>query len=108
MPYTDRESRPDIDMALSQLPRFNDSARLNYTLTKVCLTYLLEQGISYKTCESIKGALGEVIDEFRDRVVKPYEKMKRKKNSDIDMYEEVSRKLVQMGCDLGDPRMTTP
>lgn len=59
------------------------SGELNYFLTRVILTYLKKKGLKYATCNDIIGALDCCKEEFRRRVIDPYEDLKRSENVDI-------------------------
>lgn len=79
MPYIDKKRRDIIAFP-------ENSGELNYMVTELVVTYLRHNGLCYKTCNDIVGALDNAKDEFRRRVQHPYEDIKIKQNGDV--YEE--------------------
>ncbi|KKK56680.1 hypothetical protein LCGC14_2504910 [marine sediment metagenome] len=63
---------------------------LNFKLTEVIIRYLLLQGLSYRTCNDIVGALDNCKDEFKRRVQNPYEDRKIEANGDVYPREVLS------------------
>jgi len=82
MPYVQQEVRTRIDRE-AYIPAMRDAGQLNYHITRVILRYLNDNGERYQTMNDITGVLGNVADEFRRRVVHPYEDTKREENGDI-------------------------
>ncbi len=80
MPYIPQDAR---DPLLSGEAFPNTSGELNFLITSIILTYLLDKGVGYDTMNSITGALEQVKDEFQRRVVHPYEDSKKVENGDL-------------------------
>lgn len=81
MPYIEQERRivilndPDVHI--------ENTGELNYILTKIVIGYMEYHGKSYDTLSQITAALDDVKDEFRRRVVHPYEDSKKQENGDV-------------------------
>lgn len=61
----------------------NNVGELTYVFAAWANKYLEDFGLSYQTISEIKAALHGTLDDFHDRVVRPYEKQKRKANGDV-------------------------
>jgi hypothetical protein len=88
MPYIPENERPIFESALQNLPRFETRGQVNYFLSSVVAQYLRQRKadgvkINYDELNDVKGMLSEVLDEFRSRLLKPYEKIKCAANGDI-------------------------
>lgn len=59
------------------------SGELNYILTLSIIGYLEYHGRNYSTMNDIIGALDQAKDEFRRRVVHPYEEEKIQEHGDV-------------------------
>jgi hypothetical protein len=99
VPYIPQEQRPPVDQVITALPRLDNPGQLNYVLTEIIIKYLLENEVCYQTINDIKGALDEVACEFRERVIKKFERLKKKVNGDIG-YSKVDQTLLDMGVEL--------
>lgn len=73
------------------------TGELNYCITKTCLKYLKVKTHDYDTLNAIVGVLDVVKDQFKKRVLDPYEAAKATENGDafaeddeenINWYEE--------------------
>ena len=63
-------------------------------LTNIVLAYLKKQKkVNYTVLNSIKGVLDEVKDEFRRRIIVPYEDCKIEKNGDVYATNEIEKSL---------------
>ena len=56
---------------------------LDYALTVLCLQYIGEYPYTFEKLNSIVGVLDNVKDEFRRRVLHPYENLKCAENGDV-------------------------
>ena len=81
MPYIKDIDRNLYGVTL-QNPASNSGA-LNYQLTLVILEFLRFRGLKYETCNDIVGALDNCKDEFKRRVLNPYEDKKITENGDV-------------------------
>lgn len=81
MPYIKQNRREDITGIRQDLPE--NAGELNYLVTTAIIDYLITHGLKYQTLNDIVGALDEAKDEFKRRVVYPYEKIKRIENGDV-------------------------
>ena len=79
MPYI----RPETRISLANYRRASSAGELNYTITRMVLQYLQDQGLNYQTCNDIVGALDNAKDEFRRRVQHPYEDSRCGENGDV-------------------------
>jgi uncharacterized protein DUF6899 len=80
MPYIKKEQRQKL--ASGQRP--SDPGELNYTITRLLLTYLKDKGKSYASFNEIMGVLSCVGQEFYRRWVAPYEDQKILENGDVE------------------------
>lgn len=87
MPYVTQEQRRDLESIPTVLGGVRrvpaNPGELNFCVTKVILEYLRYRGLSYQTINDIIGALEQAKDEFRRRVVHPYEDVKKEVNGDV-------------------------
>lgn len=88
MPYIAKDERPLFEDLLQNLPKFETRGQLNYFLSSVVCQYLRQRKaegvkINYDELQDVKGTLSEVLDEFRSRLLVPYEKTKCAANGDI-------------------------
>jgi len=60
-----------------------DVGELTFVLTKIIVAYLVRHGLKFENIAAIKGAFRSALDDFDDRVVTPYERMKCLVNSDV-------------------------
>ena len=82
MPYIKLEDREKFKEIEKIIP--TTSGELNYCVSKLCLNYLKRFGlIKYQFLNDIIGALDCAKEEFRRRVVNPFEDNKIRDNSDI-------------------------
>lgn len=65
---------------------------LDYALTVLCLQYIGEYPYTFEKLNSIVGVLDNVKDEFRRRILHPYEDLKRVENGDV--FPERPRKVT--------------
>lgn len=56
---------------------------LDYALTVLCLQYIGDYPYTFERLNSIVGVLDNVKDEFRRRVLHPYENLKCAENGDV-------------------------
>jgi len=79
MPYIKQDDRDALETGAP----IETVGELNYTLTMVLKTYMLEHGLSYAVINDIIGALEGAKLEFYRRVVVPYENAKMAENGDV-------------------------
>ena len=90
MPYIKQDRRKDFKEAKLLGLKAENEGELNYIITSVILGYLAHRSmINYTLLNSIKGVLDEVKDEFRRRIIVPYEENKRKENGDVYSSQEI-------------------
>jgi uncharacterized protein DUF6899 len=80
MPYIKKEQR----QKLAGGARPSDPGELNYTITRLLLTYLKDKGKSYASINEIMGVLSCVGQEFYRRWAAPYEDQKILENGDVE------------------------
>ena len=56
---------------------------LNYTITRIVMTWLNTNGHSYSHMSDVTGILSDIQAEFRRRVMDPYENDKKDKNGEV-------------------------
>ncbi len=82
MPYIKEHEKESFEIALKLL-RAGNCGELNFLFTKILQNYLKDHGVSYQTCNDIVGALDNAKDEFRRRILHPYENKKIEMNGDV-------------------------
>lgn len=89
MPYIG-PNRDHIDSAQLQDAgqRCNTPGDLDYAVTRLIESYRSFEGDSFTTFNTIIGVLDNAKDEFRRRVIQPYEDLKRLENGDV--YKSVT------------------
>jgi len=87
MPYIDPKLRTKYNAVMAYIRGRDDSlessGELNYLITKMCLEYLEKKEKNYTTYNEIVGVLECAKQEFYNRAVKEYEKIKCENNGDI-------------------------
>lgn len=79
MPYIKKELREEIEGSDYAV----DPGELNYLITKICNTYLHENGKNYQRINDVVGALECAKLELYRRVAAPYEDKKIIENGDV-------------------------
>ena len=88
MPYLDADAKKLVEQ-FGPL----DSGDLNYCITRLVCTYLLNKPKSnYCALNEVVGVLDCVKLELYDRIVRPYEYMKQMKHGDV--YTEVMSRFI--------------
>ena len=82
MPYIGLYRRKELDIQPPDT-KFLSPGELNYVLTKICLFYLEDKGISYQTINDIVGALEGSKLEFYRRIANKYEDDSVVRNGDV-------------------------
>jgi hypothetical protein len=83
MPYlASKKRRAELADALKPV-KLADGAEFNYVICHLADRFVGEHGLQYHTLEEIKGAIFGAVAEFHDRVVRPYEDIKRRENGDV-------------------------
>jgi hypothetical protein len=86
MPYiktSDRPAKHPLTFSGKSKEVATTAGELNYQFTMLLKAYMEKKGLSYQTLNDIEGALSCCSKEFYDRVVRPYERKKRKENGDV-------------------------
>ena len=90
MPYLDRDEEGTWIESVERLAgTYVTAPRLAYAIARLAKEALIDQAggnefsPSYTNMATIDGVLGTAQMEFRERVIKPYEKKKRKENGGI-------------------------
>jgi len=84
MPYLEQKDRqPHLPTAIPQTP-----GELNFAITMLMNAYLNEKGLSYANIAETLGAAHEAEQEFRRRILVPYEDQKKSENGDV-YYERL-------------------
>ena len=78
MPYIDGERREKLRY---QHPE--TAGELNYVFSGIAISYLKSKKLNYQTLNDISGAFTEALNEFRRRVIVPYELEKIAENGDL-------------------------
>jgi hypothetical protein len=79
MPYIKQSRRDEI----AEGGNPEDKGELNYIISSILLYYVQYHGKSYQTISDAIGAAQDAAEEFRRRVLNPYEDEKIKENGDI-------------------------
>lgn len=95
MPYLTEEDKLEHSRRIDngRTPYINNSGDLNYLVTRLIVVYLDQHDISYKTCGQIVDALDNAKDEFKRRILSPYEDLKIEQNGDV--YPSLDELLQQ-------------
>lgn len=86
MPYIKQEDRDRFFAALRELKAsgpITTPGELNYVISSIINTYLIDNGVKYQTIAEVTGALVNAKDEFTRRVVAQYEDKKAFENGDV-------------------------
>lgn len=85
MPYLKQDRKDALDAYLVDAKRvmYNTSGDLNYVITQILISFVEDQGRSYKALNDAVGALECAKLEFVRRVVNPYENSKIEDNGDV-------------------------
>jgi hypothetical protein len=70
------------------IPSNKSKGALNYILSRLVLTVLGKQGLSYQNLSDVIAALNDAAEEIRRRLLNPYEDEAIKKNGDLEEYVE--------------------
>ncbi len=81
MPYISQDRKNKL--ALVWQDYIASPGELNYVLTKVCIDYIEEKGVSYWVYNDVMGALECAKLEMYRRVVADYEDLKKEENGDV-------------------------
>lgn len=88
VPYIKTERRRVFDSSIEKLVcEVENEGELNYIITRLCLGYVKKFSIRYATLNTVIGVLSCIIQEFYERVVHPYEKLKKEENGDVYLME---------------------
>lgn len=83
MPYIKKHEKKLLDELSLVSEAVSTPGRLNYCITRLCITYLDTFGEKYLTINEIIGALECAKQEFYRRIAIPYEDIKIKENGDV-------------------------
>jgi hypothetical protein len=81
MPYIKPEDRPEIDKVVAQFPGAMSPGEVAYAITRLIMNSTLNP-TCYREHALLIGVLETVQDEFKARLVQPYEDWKRQLNGD--------------------------
>jgi len=73
----------EIEKNLASVVRENFSGHLNYVITKLISEIIYRWPQNYDFFNTIVGVLDNVKDEFKRRILNPYEDYKIKENGDV-------------------------
>ena len=99
MPYITERERENFDGFIEEIQsRINTWGQLNYVVTRITLDFFLKLSLDlgYDRCQAMKGFFRSLSDEFENRVMGPYEKMKCALNGDIPEYRLVDIRLEEL------------
>jgi len=85
MPYIKMIDRDRVDYitdAASNVGILN-AGELNYLITRLCITFMNDNGKNYQNINNVVGALEGAKIEFYRRYAAPYEDTKIKENGDV-------------------------
>lgn len=84
MPYIDQKTREKISIDVNfGEPEGFTVGNLTYVLTFIVNGYVKHRGKSFQSLAEVVAALEQTKDEFRRRVIHPYEDEKRELNGDV-------------------------
>lgn len=85
MPYLPEQHKRYYKDLLDQihLHAITEPGELNYLITELCLQAMKDKTVNYTLLNGIVGALDCAKEEFRRRVLNPYEQEKIKSNGDV-------------------------
>jgi len=83
MPYTKKKTR---------YATFKTAGDLNFRITELIRAYInTNGGLTYQKINDVCGAMHEAYNEFRERVVKPYEIFCREHNGDVYSITQIKK-----------------
>ena len=86
MPYIKKERRIEFDNCLSTLGvKIQNKGELNYCISMLCKWYVSRHGMNYQNISDAGAALGDAHDEWKRRVMWPYEDEKIEENGDLEL-----------------------
>lgn len=86
MPYIPDEDRPMFDEEIKILAfRIRNAGDFNYIIFRIAVILVKRFGKRYGNISWIKGAITDSRDEFKTRVMDPYEKKVIEKNGDVEV-----------------------
>lgn len=95
MPYIKKEDQDRIEREDAYIPLARNVGELNYLINMVAIEYLMNQPkIDYATLNNTFGAMELAAQEFRRRLIDPYEEKKINENGDIFPEELLDRVSV--------------
>lgn len=83
MPYITKEQQQELLPDVGAYRGPENPGELNFCFTDIIVEYLDDQGICYQAINDIIGALEQAKDEFRRRIIHPYEDRKILENGDV-------------------------
>ncbi len=83
MSYPDDLSKHRFSKWLQAVPEMHIAEELAYVLTRIVIEYARKLGPSFVAYTQIVGIVDAVRDEFKRRVIDPYEDKKRRQNGDV-------------------------
>lgn len=97
MPYIKSEQRTKLDQLVEDLSfRINNVGELNYVITRLAVRALLQMELCYVSFSTVYGTLCLAADEFRQRLIVPYEKRKCFENGDVPELEKIFDKPTNL------------
>lgn len=81
MPYIDPKRRPAVAAFTSSFPV--TPGELNYAITKLLSDYVRRKGVNYEALSAAVAAARDAADEFKRRVMDPYEDEKCRIHGDV-------------------------
>lgn len=86
MPYIYSNDRTEFDYLINQISSLiSDDGKLNFVLSSICGSVLLNRGVRYQNYNNIIGAIESAKLEFA-RMFAPYEDVKIKENGDVMQF----------------------
>jgi len=78
-----------VEDCTKKLPVNKRKGFLNYVLSRIALSQLKGNGISYQNISDVIAALNDAAEEIRRRVLNPYEDKAIEVNGDLPAYKEL-------------------
>ena len=83
-----------IYLSIAQVPENKRKGFLNYIVSRIALTVLKANGLSYQNISESISALNDAAEEIRRRLLNNYENKAIVKNGDLLEYEELIKEIL--------------
>lgn len=92
--YIRHKNKAVTDALLLVSLEIKTSGEFNYVLSKLAANRIKDLGVNYENLKSVYGDMALAAEEFRERMIVPYETVKMSDSNNVDPYAgiEVAKK----------------